>query len=115
MFPHERSLVTRLQGKPFVLLGVNTDETREELQQTLKENDLGWRNWWDGEGKIAERWGVEGFPTLFLIDHKGVVRQMFEGAPPAAKLDRAIDGLVQEAEEDAAKAPPAAGRAETNP
>jgi hypothetical protein len=29
MYPHERSLVNRLAGKPFVLLGINSDDDRE--------------------------------------------------------------------------------------
>ena len=28
MYPHERSLVKKMEGKPFVLLGVNSDGTR---------------------------------------------------------------------------------------
>ena len=35
MIPHERSLVKKLEGKPFVLLGVNGDDedTSEELKK----------------------------------------------------------------------------------
>jgi peroxiredoxin len=100
MFPHERSLVTRMEGRPFVLLGVNTDETREELQQTIKSKNLNWRDWWDPDGKIAEQWSVSGFPTLFLIDHHGVVRHSALGAPDQHDLDQAIDRLVEEAEKE---------------
>ena len=48
----------RLAGKPFALLGINSDEDREELKTVLKEENLNWRNWWDGggrEGPIATR------------------------------------------------------------
>ena len=30
MYPHERSLVKRLAGKPFAIVGVNSDDDREE-------------------------------------------------------------------------------------
>ena len=33
MFPHERSLVKRLEGKPFALLGVNSDEDKDKLKE----------------------------------------------------------------------------------
>ena len=31
MYPHERSLVKKMEGKPFVLLGVNSDADREQI------------------------------------------------------------------------------------
>ncbi len=48
MFPHERSLVKRLEGKPFALLGVNSDADREKLKETMKQQNITWRSWWDG-------------------------------------------------------------------
>jgi hypothetical protein len=98
MYPHERSLVERLQDKPFALLGVNSDTDREELKQAIKTERINWRSWWDGDtkGPIHKRWQVRGWPTLFLIDHNGVIRQKFEGAPPVETLDRAIKQLLPE-------------------
>jgi peroxiredoxin len=101
MFPHERSLVKRMEGRPFALLGINTDRTREELQKTIQTKELNWRDWWDKDGAIADAWSVDGFPCLFLIDHKGVVRRRFDGPPKKEKdLDEAIDKLVEEAEKE---------------
>ena len=37
MYPHERSLVKRLAGKPFALLGINSDADREGLKKTMEE------------------------------------------------------------------------------
>ena len=35
MYPHERSLVKRLEGQPFALIGVNSDRDREALKAVL--------------------------------------------------------------------------------
>ena len=61
---------------------------------------LGMRCWADGDSKaITRRWGVQNFPTLFLIDHEGVIRRVFEGIPGNISiLDDAIDKLVSDAE-----------------
>ena len=60
MYPHERSLVERFQGKPFTLLGVNTDSSREELKQAIEQNHLTWRSWYDGQpGPICTAWRVK--------------------------------------------------------
>jgi hypothetical protein len=40
MYPHERSLVKRLEGKPFALIGVNSDRDREELKPILTSEQI---------------------------------------------------------------------------
>jgi thiol-disulfide isomerase/thioredoxin len=100
MYSHERSLVTKLADKPFLLLGVNSDKDRAALKGTVTAEKISWRSFWNGggsNGPISQAWGVQAWPTLVLIDHKGVIRQRWVGAPPAAVLDRAIDDLVKEA------------------
>ena len=101
MYPHERSLVKRLADKPFVLLGVNSDRDREKLKETLKEENITWRSFWNGGstgGPISTEWNVRGWPTLYLIDANGVIRHKYLGSPGEAVLDEAIDTLVRDAE-----------------
>jgi hypothetical protein len=102
MFPHERSLVKRMEGKPFVLLGVNGDEAGEALKKKNEEAKITWRSFQNerGEkkGSIAEEWNVMGWPTLYLIDHKGVIRKKWLGSPGDEVIDKTIDALVKEAE-----------------
>ena len=95
MFPHERSLVQRLEGKPFVLLGADVGDDRGKVQQQQKDGSITWRSFWDEPGQIAERWSVALFPTIYLIDHRGVVRWV---GSKGDGLDEAVDQLVREAE-----------------
>jgi peroxiredoxin len=102
MFPHERSLVERLKNEPFVLLGINTDDKGPDFyREEAKKNGISWRSAIDGStsGPICSKWGVEGFPTLYLIDAKGIIRQAWNtnGSPGDEILDREIDKLVAEA------------------
>jgi len=101
MYPHERSLVKRLQNRPFVLLGVNTDQDRQQLKEVIKQERISWRSWWDppvkGRTSISQNWGIEAFPTLFLLDQVGVIRKRWDGSPRTSELDRAIDQLLAEA------------------
>jgi cytochrome oxidase Cu insertion factor (SCO1/SenC/PrrC family) len=99
MYGHERSLVQRYQDRPFVLLGVNTDADAETLKQVQEKQHLSWRSWYDGPGgPICQQWRVKGFPSIFLIDAKGVVRYQYNGAPDGEELDRDIETLVKEVE-----------------
>ena len=76
MLPHERELVKRLEDKPFDLIGINSDGTREEIQTILESNDITWRQAVDGstEGPLATKWNVNGWPTIYVLDAKGVIR-----------------------------------------
>jgi hypothetical protein len=101
MYPYERSLVKKLANKPFALLGVNSDESKETLKKIIAKEELTWRSWFDGGspyGPIATKWNVNGWPRLYVLDHKGVIRHKWAGSPGDKVLDEAIEKLVQEAE-----------------
>lgn len=102
MYPHERSLVKKLEGKPFALLGVNSDVDLKALKPVLDEEKITWRSFWNGpqgtRGPISTTWNVRGWPTLYVIDHKGVIRHKWLGSPGDKVLDDAIEKLVKEAE-----------------
>ncbi|GAB4154371.1 MAG: hypothetical protein Fur0037_23030 [Planctomycetota bacterium] len=77
MIPHERSLVKKLEGKPFALLGVNSDESLDKLKEILKKERITWRHWFDGggtQGPIATAWNVSAWPTTYILDANGVIR-----------------------------------------
>ncbi len=101
MYPHERSLVQRLEGRPFAILGVNSDDDRDELKKVLVKQKLTWRSFWNGggDGPISNRWNVQGWPTLYVIDAKGVIRHKWLGSPGDKVVDEAIEALVKEAEQ----------------
>ena len=97
MYPHERSLVERLKGKPFAIVGVNSDP-REKVKAAIKEEKITWRSFWDGgstDGPISTAWAVQGWPTIYLLDAKGVIRHK---NVRGAEMDAAIEALVAEAE-----------------
>lgn len=96
MYEHERSLVKRLEGKPFALIGVNSDNDREELKGVLVEERITWRSFWNGgstNGPISRAWKVNGWPSIWVIDGKGVIR--YKGVRGPA-MDQAVDTLLKE-------------------
>ena len=50
MYPHERSLVKTYAGRPFSIVGVNSDKSAAELRAVMKEKDLPWISFFDGGG-----------------------------------------------------------------
>ncbi len=101
MVPHERSLVKKMEGKPFVLLGVNNDQSREVLKKVVATQKMTWRSFFDGPnrpGPIGAQWQIRGWPSLYLIDAGGTVRAEWVGNPGEKVLDEAIDKLVRQVE-----------------
>ena len=98
MYPHERSLVKQLSDKPFALIGVNSDRKLETAQTAVKEKDLTWRSFWNGEkgtqGPISVKWNVKSWPTLYVIDAKGIIRYK---NVRGEELDEALTVLLAEA------------------
>ena len=97
MYPHERSLVERLKDQErFVLLGINSDEDREELKLTLEKEQITWRSWWDAgspNGPIQKKWDVTLRPAIYVLDARGVIR--FKDVK-GDELDKAVDSLLAE-------------------
>ena len=101
MIPHERSLVERLQSRKFALLGVNSDKDKGFYQGEAKANGVTWRSFWNGpkgtSGPISARWNVRGWPTIYVLDHRGVIR--FKDVR-GEDMDRAVDALLAELEKE---------------
>ena len=72
----QRDLAARLEGRPFAIVGVNSDEDRARARETKASQRMRWRSWWDGKvgGPIAGAWNVRLWPTFFIIDARGVIR-----------------------------------------
>jgi peroxiredoxin len=99
-YPHLRSLVSKLDDRTFVVIGVNSDRDRDMLKTTLANEKITWRSFWNGggtTGAISRDWGIKGWPTFFLIDHKGVIRNTWIGMPAAKTVDDTVEALVKEA------------------
>jgi hypothetical protein len=98
LFPHERSLVERNQGKPFALLGVNIDNSPSRVLSLQDAGKITWRSFSGDVGKAVNAYGVSAIPTVVIIDHKGVVQKAGVGVPDAEELDKLLDKLVAAAE-----------------
>ncbi|MBC8369067.1 MAG: TlpA family protein disulfide reductase, partial [Planctomycetes bacterium] len=72
----EKALVERYAGQDFAIFGVNTDGSKEEYLEKCKEMGVTWKSIFTGGGPegAAADWGVEYYPTSYLLDANGVIR-----------------------------------------
>ena len=107
MIPHERSLVQKWKDKPFVLIGVNSDGTDTEegladYREQAKAMGVTWRSFRDESTtpRISEVWRVQGWPTLYFLDHEGVIRH--KDVRDEAEMERVLAEMIEAAERAAA-------------
>jgi thiol-disulfide isomerase/thioredoxin len=100
MIPHERELVKRLKDKPFALISISADEKKETLTKFLGETPMPWTHWWNGaDGGILADWEINSFPTVYIIDGKGIIRDKINGFRPGVtdkKMDETVETLLKE-------------------
>jgi len=100
LIPHERKLVERTKDKPFRFLSINLDEEKSSLKEFLEKEKMPWTQWWaDPEGESAEAWHIHSFPTIYVLDAKGVIRYK---NVREEELDEAVDKLLAEMEAETA-------------
>ena len=92
--PQLNALAEAFAGRPVAVLGMNTD--RNEADAKLVVDAMGLKYATLRAEGIPEKYGVQGFPTLILIDSEGVVRDVHVGYSPTLKVEltKEIEGLL---------------------
>jgi thiol-disulfide isomerase/thioredoxin len=94
MIPHEREMVKHFEGKPFMLLSVSADDKKETLTKFLEKEEMPWTHWWAGrENAFLKTYQVKFFPTIYVLDSKGVIRA--KGLRGDA-LEKFVEKLLEE-------------------
>jgi len=94
MYPHNRAFLERYANEPFDIVGVNSDTQRDSLRVVMEKQKINWRSFWNGPqgpgGPISKAWGVDEWPTICMLDAKGVIRYR------ASNIDiPAIEEMIQ--------------------
>ncbi len=79
-----------------VFCALNQDEDIETIQKFLDEKELDIMVGLDSAGAMGAAYGVQGIPTLVLIDKSGIVQSVHVGYRPDIKdvLQRELDTLL---------------------
>ncbi len=95
---HEKELAAQYKDRPFIVLGVECGDAPDIARKIVARERISWPNWYDGDvagGPIATLYRIRHYPSVFLLDAKGVIRSR---GPFSPELDALIETLVNEAE-----------------
>lgn len=100
--PQIMQLTSDYAAKPVVVLGMNTD--RKEPDARFVVDTLGLNYLTIKAQGIPEKYGVQGFPTLVIIDQAGIVRDVHVGYSPTLRenVAKKVDALLKEPSKPAA-------------
>jgi thiol-disulfide isomerase/thioredoxin len=96
-FPAMGELQKKYGAKGFVIIAVNVDEKRSDMDDFLKDNPAPFTVMRDGGQKLVEKAGIGTMPSSFLIDRSGKVRfthSGFKGAETKKKYAEEIETLL---------------------
>jgi len=88
--------VTRLNDKPFALIGVNVNDRESmNLKETMAQEKMNWRSFAYQEA-VSAKWNPS-TPSYYVLDSRGVIRHKWVGAPGEKAIDTALEKLIDEA------------------
>ncbi|MDH4028536.1 MAG: TlpA family protein disulfide reductase [Nitrospirota bacterium] len=77
--PHLGSLHTEYKDRGLVIISVATDRSENDIRNFMKDTPADFIVLADTNREAASLYNVRGYPTTFLIDREGMVRQKFVG------------------------------------
>ena len=95
MIPHEREMNEKLKGKPFAFISISGDDKKETLTAFLEKEKMPWTHWFADRKGILKDWNIRFYPTMYILDHKGVIRAK---GLRGEELEKKVIELIAEAE-----------------
>jgi thiol-disulfide isomerase/thioredoxin len=77
--PNLKATYEKLHEKGFEIVGISFDRDVNKLKQVVAREKMTWPQYFDSESegnKYGEEFGITGIPTMWLVDKKGVLREL---------------------------------------
>ena len=80
----------------FVILGVDSQESPEVVENYIVTTDVSYPIWIDEQGKAGEAFSSFSLPTSFVIDREGTVRLAWVGEISKAMLEKHVTPVIEQ-------------------
>jgi thiol-disulfide isomerase/thioredoxin len=97
--PQIQKLHEKYADQPVTILGINEDnkQTSKGIKPLLEKNKVTFRHFPDPKGKLGRKYKLDGIPCTFILDQKGIIRDVHVGYTPELEkeLSEKIDALLK--------------------
>ena len=91
--PNVRAAYEKLHPKGFEIVGISFDQEKEALEKFVAKEKMTWPQYFDGKGwqnQFGRQFGINGIPAMWLVDKKGVLRDMNGREDLAEKVEKLL-------------------------
>jgi peroxiredoxin/outer membrane lipoprotein-sorting protein len=92
--PKLNAFIKKYKAKQLQVIGINTHDTKNDISNFYIRHQPQFKTVYDYGGKVTKAYGVDAFPTIVLIDRKGVV--LYAGDFEPDKLDNLLKSALRE-------------------
>lgn len=85
--PRVKNLYEKFHTQGFEVIGINLEDKQETLKLFLKESPTPWPQYWN---KSWDDFGINGVPTFWLVDKKGIIRDVDASENLEQKIERLL-------------------------
>ena len=85
----------RNKGRGLELIAINELDSKEAIASYASRHKLTFTMLPDEGSLLFKEYNVVGFPTVFILDKEGVVREKVLGDMPTAKLEKLIERHIE--------------------
>lgn len=86
--PHLNAITEKFKNKNFEILGINTWDSKQDITWFSNKHQIAYKVLMNGK-ELAEKYGINAFPTLILIDKEGTI--LYSGDFDQPKIEALIE------------------------
>ncbi len=91
--PNVLSAYEKLNPKGFEIVGISFDKDKDRLLTFVKDHKMTWLQYFDGkvwENEFGKQFGIQGIPAMWLVDKKGILRDINARNKLAERVERLL-------------------------
>ncbi|QZN75486.1 TlpA disulfide reductase family protein [Paenibacillus sp. DR312] len=94
--PHIEKFYKEYKDQNVIVIGINlsyTEDSIEDVSTFLRKYNVSFPILKDENAKVADLFAIRSYPTTYIIDTSGVIRQKFQGAITYDTMKTAVDSM----------------------
>ena len=75
--PNVKAVYKKNHSRGFDIIGISMDDNKAKFDNYIKEQNVDWRQIFDGRGwkaELGQKYAISSIPATFLLDRSGVIR-----------------------------------------